>query len=327
MAIETVNSANLAEYVAARVTKGTEISNGEQLTAAAVKAAPKAAEKPTETKTDDGVTITTGAETSSQAPPEPQGDGEHKKGEKKDVQSRINELTRLRKEAEEFAEDEYNARLRAERRIGELESQLKTPQAEHPKAPEDLKRPSPKDFTTQEAYDAALDDYDRKRDERIAAKVAAEERARIAMERQNEAMQARVNSAKAELDDFDEVIAQADRNAPAVPPHVQAAIYESDYGPHIAYHLAKNPDEQKRIFSLPVAKALLELGKIETRYQKAEAAAPAAPKPQPTIETTRAPAPVSSIRGESGTVQTDLASPMPFEQYKKLRMEQRRGRR
>ena len=320
MAITTVTNANLADYVADR-NQSVNIQNSEQLIAAVEKTG----------KPVDPI-VATGTETSPEAPPEPQSEPETgKKGEKKDVQTRINELTRARKEAEEFAEDEYNAKLRAERRVGELEAQLEALKSSEPQQPskvEVLKEPDPADFQDIGAFAKALTEYTRKFAEQQIAQAREEERNRVVMERQNELMKARVEAAKTEFEDFEEVIESADRVKLAVPAHVQAAIMESDYGPHIAYFLAKNPDDQARIFKLPAAKALLELGKIETSFEKSaktDAAAPA--KAKPTIETTRAPAPVSSIRGSEGNVATNSREAMSFGDYKRLRMQELRQRR
>lgn len=324
MAIQTVTADNLAGYVAERTTKGSDIATGEQLVAAAEKATPKTA----------SVVVATGEEKTPDAPPEPQGsvadraETATKKEGKKDVQERINELTRLRKEAEEFAEDEYNNRLRAERRIAELENQLTQAKPVEPPKAEALKEPDPKDFADIAAFTKAWTDYNSKVTEQKIAQAREEERQRVAWERQNEEMRKRVERAKADIPDFVDVIESADRVKLNVPPHVQALIVESDYGPEIAYHLAKNPDEQARIFAMTPAKALAALGRIEARYEKQESAEKKADsKPTPTIETTRAPAPVASIRGDAETASYDMSKPMPFEEYRRLRKEQMRRKR
>ena len=320
MAITTVTNANLADYAAER-TRSVNIQTNEQLVAAV--------DKSTGTDAEKSPIVATGSETSPDAPPEPQGEPDApKKGEKKDVQTRINELTRARKEAEEFAEDEYNAKLRAERRIGELEAQLESLKSTEQPKTEALKEPNPADYQDIASFAKALTDYNRKLTEQQIAKARDDERQRLAMERQNELMKTRVELAKSEFEDFDEVISAADRVKVAVPAHVQAAILESEYGPHIAYHLAKNPDDQKRIFALPAAKALLELGKIETSFEKsASAEAKAEAKPKTTIETTRAPAPVASIRGSEAPVATNSREALSFQDYKRLRMNELRQRR
>src|SRR5690606_7729630 len=57
------------------------------------------------------------------------------------------------------------------------------------------------------------------------------------------------------------------------PPVVALAIKDSDYGPDIAYELAKNPSEAIRISGLTPLEQAREFGRLEERHhQKAEAA-------------------------------------------------------
>ena len=281
--------------------------------------------------------VATGEQRTADAPPEPQGnaDSQDRKPQPKrgDVQGRIDELTRLRKEAEEFAEAEWNSRQVAERRIGELESQIKaletSPKPEPPKQDE-LKEPQESDFKDIGSFTKAWSDYTLKVADKRAGEAREQERQRLLMEVENERLKTRVDAAKAQLDDFDTVISAASRDK-QIPIHVERAIRESDYGPHLAYHLAKNPSEEARIFGLTPAKALLELGKIEDRYASTvKVTSTTDPKvlAKPTPETTRAPAPVSSIKADSGTVVTNSSEAKSFSDYRRLRMEEmRRNRR
>ena len=77
-----------------------------------------------------------------------------------------------------------------------------------------------------------------------------------------------------------------------------------------------------------VLRRMLELGKIETSFEKSAAAeAKAEAKPKTTIETTRAPAPVASIRGSEAPVATNSREALSFQDYKRLRMNELRQRR
>ncbi len=326
MAIQTVTSANLSEYVASRTAKGADIQTGEQLA--------EAVQKVEGVATPGNPVIKAGVTETNVTAPDPGNPtptaSTKAKNPKEVAQDRIDEQHRLRKEAEEFAEEEYNARLRAERRIGELESQLSSNVKPAPVAPaeEELKRPSVKDFTDQDAYETAMTEYEAKRDERVAAKAAESARQSAALAQQNELLAQRIAAAKKDLPDFDEVIQSADRRTRGdIPNHIKAAIVESDLGAFIAYHLAKDPKEEARIFKLSPAKALLELGKIEQTYAKPVTANGNA-DPKPIIETTRAPAPVGTVRGEGGgIVNSDLTKPMPFAEYKAQRIEEIRKKR
>lgn len=264
------------------------------------------------------------AETTADAPLDP--GNKQPTAKTRPVQPRIDELTREKYELEEFAQGEYESRLQAERRVLELEAKLKT--AEPPVIVEELKRPSPKDFTDQDAYDAAMDAYDAKRDERTAATAAARARQETLLAEQNRLLAQRIEVAKKDLPDFDQVIDRADkRTREDIPNHIKAAIVESEKGAYLAYYLAKNPEEETRIFKLSAAKALMELGKIEDTFAKGKPVETPKPNGNPTPETTRAPAPVVSVRGEAGgIIDTDLSKPMPFTQYKQQRLESMRAR-
>lgn len=319
MAIQTLTSDSLAE-VAANKQALSGITNGDDVTAAVI--------------SRSSPVVGTGTERSPDAPPEPQGDVQaERKGAKNDVQSRINELTRLRKEAEEFAEDEYNNRLRAERRIGELEEAIKTTQPTQPvaavQAKDELKEPSEADFTDIGSFTRAWSEYTLKLADRRAAEARNQERALMAAEAENAELAKRVAVAKDEFDDFDKVIG-ASRNK-QIPQHIELAIRESEYGPHLAYHLAKNPDDESRILALTPARALLELGKIENQYAARRVKVTSTTettRQQPQIETTRAPAPVSSIKAEAGSVPSSSSEARNFNEYRRIRQEElRRNRR
>lgn len=63
------------------------------------------------------------------------------------------------------------------------------------------------------------------------------------------------------------------------------AILESDVGPQVLYHLAKNPDEAERIADLSPARQVAELGKLEIKM------------PAVQRKTSEAPAPINPVRG------------------------------
>lgn len=324
MAIKTITSANVAEFVAERTAKGSVIATGEQQVAAADAAGPSTDGTPT----PGNPVIKPGVAETINATPDPGNQTPSaKSAEKTPVQARIDELTRLRKEAEEFAEDEYANRLRAEARIAELENQIKTssPKPEQPK-PVELKRPSPKDFTTQEEYDQAMEAYDNARDQRVRQEAIVQGRQEAHQQAQNELMSQRVELAKKDLPDYVEVLEAAAKRTTVVPNHIKAAFHELDYGPQVAYELAKDAQLEKRIFALSPARALAELGKLELKYANKPTAVAAATTPTP--ETTRAPAPLTSIRSSGeGEVRSDLTKPMPFTEYKAKRIQEMRTRR
>lgn len=230
---------------------------------------------------------------------------------KKPIQERISELTAQKRELEEFAQSEYEARLQAQRRISELEAL--TPKKE---APED-KRPDRASYKPEDAEKYENDLLAWNRREAIKEFTAQEQQRRI-----QEALTTRIQNAKTDLPDFDEVIERAAKRQEQFPGHIQAALIESELGPHLAYHLEKNPADRKRILSMPPASALLALGKLELSIAKPKAdevkvTQPTKPPPE---------APMPSLAGAGAVITTPDKAP-DFQTYKRLRLEQMRARR
>ena len=81
-------------------------------------------------------------------------------------------------------------------------------------------------------------------------------------------------------------------------------IKNSEVGPDIAYHLASNPAESKRIAALDPSEQLLEIGRLEGRFLYArEAAQNEAPKPK--LVTDAPPPPADRSRGAGGKFVSD----------------------
>lgn len=330
MAIKTVTTDNLAEYASERTAKGSELATNAQIVEASERIAT--ANGTRKGPTPGNPVISTGSETLP-GQIEPQGSQEQtadaqvekaKAGTDPAVQKRIDELTRQKKETEEFAEGEYNSRIQSERRIAELEAQLSKAQ---PKAPEmeKLEPPDPSKFETIADFVVAERAYTDKVTEQKIAQARMEERMALTVERENALLAERIKVAKESIEDFDAVITSADRVKVEIPTYVQRLIVKSTVGPQIAYHLAKYPDDQARIFAMEPELALAALGRIEERYEK---------KPDsvntvrtPNIETSRAPAPTAPIRTSEGTVASSTAQASSFQEYKRLRMEENRRKR
>lgn len=321
MAIKSVTNANLAEYVAERTAKGSEIQTGEQMAAKVEAIAEAKKESP----------VVEAAATAEIKSPDP-GVQEPTAKKKNPVQPRIDELTREKRELEEFAESEYEMRLRAERRIGELENELKAAKpVEQPKVEEE-KEPDPTKYTDQAAFLKDWGAWNRKQALKEFNEQAARERQAAEAAVQAERLKKQVEIARAEFSDFDEVISDGMRKEGkdlTVPNHVKAAILDSDVGAHLAYYLRKNPAEEARIYALKPAKALLELGKLEMQFtKKADVATSASDSKPPvtTIETSKAPPPPPSLSQASGIVPQDMSKPMDFKSYRNARLEQMRQR-
>lgn len=308
MAVKSVTSENVAEFVQARQALGSQIATPEAVAAQEAKV--------TEEKVEGGKIVGTVTETVSTAPDPGSQEPTAKAKPKNGVQERIDEITREKKELEELAESEYDARVLAQRRVAELEAQIK-PKVEEKKDD----RPDRTKYKPEEAdkYENDLLAWNRRQ-------AIAEFQAESA----KQALQARLTAAAAaarqDFSDFDQVIQRAARSTEAVPSHVGEAIQESEVAGHLAYHLAKHPAEAKKIFGLTRTRALLELGRIEEQYVKK----PAADKPAVTTipPVTKAPPPVPAIDAGSGEVSKDISGPMAFADYKRRRIEEiRKARR
>jgi len=130
----------------------------------------------------------------------------------------------------------------------------------------------------------------------------------------NNNWQKNVHSVRQELPDYDEVIAEYD-DVP-VRPEILEMMRESDIGPKIAYHLAKNPDilesiNKPGVGALSVAR---QLGIIEA-YIKGGSQEK---KPEVT-KVTKSPAPISPVKKTAST-SVDITK-MSTEEYVAHRMQ------
>ena len=211
------------------------------------------------------------------------------------LERRFSEITKQREEARAEARREREAREALEARIKALEQPK-------PTAEED-QEPQPSQFQDAFEYAKALAEY--AADKRIAEMKKQEAEERAAQERQKviESWASKVQTAKANLPDFDEVVASSDV---VVSDDVRDAILESDVGPQVLYHLAENDELAKKISGMSTKAALREIGKLEERLSaKPEV------KTDPVVKS-RAPAPINPIRGGSAPLDLPINSDGEF---------------
>jgi hypothetical protein len=210
---------------------------------------------------------------------------------KSPVQSRIDELTRARHEAE---------------REAAYWKQRATPEVKN----EPVAKPTPDKFEDYGAYVEALTDWktDQKVNEAISKRDA--EAAQAADHRLTETRQQtfaeRQSTVKATIQDYDAVVGAADI---PIAPHVGEAILESEKGPELVYHLAKHPEIAEKLSRMSIREADREIGRLE-----AQLTTPAKP-------VTKAPAPMKPTAGTGTTVTTDPRK-MSMEEYKSFREKQ-----
>lgn len=101
--------------------------------------------------------------------------------------------------------------------------------------------------------------------------------------------QAKVNEVKKDYADWDSVFANAQEEGLTLPENAVEFCLESDVGPRIAYHLAKNPDEYDKFIAMSPARQMAYLGKLEDRVAKPT---------QPVVKkVTQAPAKLTEVKG------------------------------
>lgn len=253
----------------------------------------------------------------SQTAPEPEaeepsgtagkGDEAAEEGEPKErkanpkIERRFSEITKQREAARAEAQKEREARVALEERLKELENRSapKAAKAE----PDDLgPEPRPEAFNDMFEYAKALAEYtaDKKLMERERAETERKAQEARAEFEQNWAK--RVDSVRKEMPDFDDMIQSSEVS---VSDHVRDAIMESDVGPKILYHLAENPEFAAELGKKTVTAALREIGKLEVRFEK-QVEKSATPSKSETVKSTKAPAPISPIRGAISTGENNV---------------------
>jgi superfamily I DNA and/or RNA helicase len=224
-------------------------------------------------------------------------EGERKQNPK--LEKRFSEITKQREEARKEAQNERQARVELEQRLAALEQQRQPQQQSYVDS-----EPQPSQFNDAFEYAKALAEFS-------TEKALAERDRQVAQQREQEAQQKiiqswaqKVQEAKAELPDFDDLVASSDvvvNNA------VRDAILESDVGPKILYHLAENNDLAKKIASLSPNAALREIGKLEAKFEVNPETKQTAP-----VVRSKAPAPIQPIRGGQGKADVPISADGEF---------------
>lgn len=203
---------------------------------------------------------------------------EHPEKPRGGFQKRIAELVEQRN-------DERRAREATERRLDQLVEMMMA-RPETPKAP-----PEPQAPPTLEAhgydeqkYQAAFLEYAKAEARREAQEALKAERAREQAEAKAQSFKTREAEFLKATPDYQSVV--YDPTTP-ISPVMAEIIAESDVGPQLAYHLAKNREVARALYNLPPTAAARELGKIEARLSQPKPEAPripTAPPPPPRVD-------------------------------------------
>ena len=130
---------------------------------------------------------------------------------------------------------------------------------------------------------------------------ANETKANTEKQTRQSAWDTRVQEAKTRLQDLDQVL-----NVPFATPAMQDAILDLEHGVDVAYHLAKNLPEAKRIAALSPVAQILEIGKLDTKLNAAKPAAKS---------TTQAPAPPTAVKPRAAAVTAPSRDDGGLEEY------------
>lgn len=140
----------------------------------------------------------------------------------------------------------------------------------------------------------------------------AEKAERTKGEQQKQAREwnTRLEAARDEIEDFDEVCAESE--APLTEP-MSRTLLELDKGAHIAYYLAKNPQEAERISKLSPSRQAAALVALEDKVAK------------PVKPTTKAPDPINPV-GHKAEVEKDISkmTDAEYSAYRKKRIAAKR---
>ena len=101
-------------------------------------------------------------------------------------------------------------------------------------------------------------------------------------------------AARAVMPDYDAVVGSSDT---PIANHVGEALMESDRGPELAYHFAKNPEVLQNLNGMSPTQAAREIGKLEATLPTKTT--PAVPSKK--LSTTPAPANASVTQGRATT--------------------------
>jgi len=240
---------------------------------------------------------------------EPEGKATEERKQNPKLEKRFSELTKARKLAEENAAKAQAEKEQLEARLREYEDRQAPQQQQVDESPIG-REPRADQFDDAFEYAKALAEWSAEkalydRDQQEANRKVEEERQKVL-----KTWSEKLEKAKPNLADFDEVI---ESTQVVVSNEVRDAIIESDVGPEILYHLASlDGEEADKFQALPVHKALREIGKLEARFEKQEAAEETAVRSKPVVQKSKAPAPLSPLKATGSAMESLIGSDNEF---------------
>lgn len=166
-----------------------------------------------------------------------------------------------------------------------------------------VERPKLADFDSVEEYVEARETFLKK--ELLAEVEAASVRKVNQQTTQNSYVQ-KVKAAKVDLTDWDDVMEEAS-DEPTSPETVQFCM-DSEIGPRIAYHLAKNPEFHDKLNAMSPVRRVAELGKLEDKLQT---------KTKPVAKPiSKAPAKLSEVKGKGSLSAPSVNTARSYAEWK-----------
>lgn len=258
------------------------------------------------------------ADPDAAAQPEPE-----KKAPNPKLERRFSDLTRARKEAEARAEAERARREELEAKLAAMQGQAPQQPAQdalgQPAVAQADAEPQPHEFSDAFEYAKALAKWS---SDQAVKRVKAEEVERKTAEERSRVISTwaeRITTAKAELPDFDDMVASSEVQ---VTDAVRDAILESEVGPRILYHLAETPELGKKLAGMSISSQLREIGKLEARFE-AKADAQPSPAATPAVNKPRAAPPITPLKAVAAGAAAEIGSDGEFrgsyQQWKQMR--------
>jgi hypothetical protein len=246
-----------------------------------------------------------------------------KGGSKRTVQDRINNYRRQAGAAERRAAVSEGEKAELQRRLAAYEADTLKPATTDTKVVPSAagKEPDPKDFEFGELdskFIRALARYEAKQEaeayKQETAKSSQAAQAQSNLDNLRRQTDITLEHGNAEFDDFEEVVLDgAKQGTWACSAPMLQLITESEVGHRVAYHLATNPKEAARIAGLSPLGQAAAFGRLEAKFSSASSDASTQQDttqvdPKRVAKTTKAPEPIKTMKGGSGSNQVDGAT-------------------
>lgn len=121
---------------------------------------------------------------------------------------------------------------------------------------------------------------------------------------------AKVEAVSQEIPDYESVVSNSKAH---VEPHVASAIFDSDLGPKLFHHFAKNPGELEQINGMTEKQAIKAIARLEIMLEKPKA---------PEIKTSSAPPPIRPLGSSVLPVSQKSPESMSAQEYMEWRKTQ-----